>query len=104
MRRGPGGRKFFFLSFFVNFSSLFFVSLAFVLEKKKKTDHKQKNNTHPPGGVLHRDPQVAPRQECFLKLDDVRVAEVGVVDELALDVLKREEKFFYCCCRGRGRG
>jgi len=49
MRRGPGGRKFFFLSFFVNFSSLFFVSLAFVLEKKKKQTTSKRTALTPPG-------------------------------------------------------
>ena len=51
MRRGPGGRKFFFLSFFVNFSSLFFVSLAFVLEKKKKKQTTSKRTTLTPPGA-----------------------------------------------------
>lgn len=49
---------------------------------------------YPSRRVLHRDPEVRPRQEGLLELDDMRVAEVGVVDELALDVLR--EEFFFC--------
>ena len=38
---------------------------------------------------------MTPRQKGLLELDDVRVAEVGVVDELALDILKGKRFFFF---------
>ena len=92
-KRSCRGSFFYFFPFFLNF---FFRLSRFALGKEKTTDeskNKTKAGTHPPGRVLHRDPQVAARQEGLLELDDVRVAEVGVVDELALDVL---ERVFFC--------
>jgi hypothetical protein len=38
-------------------------------------------------GKLHRDAEVAAREEDLLELDDVRVDEAPVVQDLALDVL-----------------